>query len=782
MSKKARKRLVSSVLLTLFAAAVGQPAAAAEENSGAAYTAEDVTVEASPAEWEEALSPGTVTIIRPDDHKGEQKSLAELLKEVPGVHVREVNGIGQYTTVSVRGSTAAQVGVFVDGILTNLGGDAAVDISAIPVKNIARIEVYRAYIPARFGGTFMGGVINIVTKKPTKSDIAAEIGVSSFGGRQAGVEVSAPVGVGSLLVGVNYESSDGDFPYRNYAAERKIPESRRTIARLETRLADPSLSQAQRDSLTKKLAAEKEALASYIDDTRHRRYNDRSQTDILAKWQSKDWTVKAAYKHLDRHLPDGLWVNNPNEATGRTDIDRKDILREESLRQKITSKEILIENRRQGKRLSWGWMLDYMHQDKTYRAERGVTTMYPTLAPLREWSRYKSNKYNLQIDGSYQLGDRQLLDFQMNYSSERMNVNGSLMDKVLSSSDATALYAQMRNRYKQEIFNVQVQDTVILDAKNTLFFTPALRYNRSKITGYSDAARLKNVHFSWIHPRDTQTDGHVTWQLALKKDFTPHFSMRMTGGTYYRLLNMYEIAGDGAGILPATRSGYDTLFPQPEEGKQIDLSAIWDGKALGGAHRTMLTLFWRSADRMLQLRRAGLDYFSYFNDARGTVRGIEMQTNMKWKKFAVSLAAAYTKSSVERKDSIHPEDGYLSMWATYQPEWEGNLRLTYTPTERLSLFGEAHYTDEYFTMNTPSKNKAYARADGHPLSSLTVFNAGVKWKPQDQLLVSLGCSDVFNRRPKQKVNSTATFGTEGFANAAYPLQGRTYYATIRYEF
>lgn len=146
------------------------------------FQLETITVEAKRPDWERKLSPGTVTIIRPADYKGEQKTLPDLLKEVPGVHVREVNGKGQYTTVTVRGSTAAQVGVFVDGVMTNLGGDAAVDISTIPVKNVERIEVYRGYIPARFGGTFIGGVINVVTKKPEKADINAEIGKAAYGG------------------------------------------------------------------------------------------------------------------------------------------------------------------------------------------------------------------------------------------------------------------------------------------------------------------------------------------------------------------------------------------------------------------------------------------------------------------------------------------------------------------------------------------------------------------------------------------------------------------------
>ncbi len=186
------------------------------EQDREAYALEKVTVEAKRPDWESKLSPGTVTVIRPDDYKGEQKDLADFLKMVPGVHVREINGKGQYTTVSVRGSTAAQVGVFVDGILFNLGGDSAADISTIPVRNVERIEVYRGYIPARFGGTYMGGVINIVTKRPVKANVSASMGKKSYGGYSGGVEVDAPLGNGALLIGVNRDQSKGDFKYRNF--------------------------------------------------------------------------------------------------------------------------------------------------------------------------------------------------------------------------------------------------------------------------------------------------------------------------------------------------------------------------------------------------------------------------------------------------------------------------------------------------------------------------------------------------------------------------------------
>ncbi|MBR4958152.1 MAG: TonB-dependent receptor plug domain-containing protein, partial [Phascolarctobacterium sp.] len=203
-----------------------------------AFDLEGITVEAARPDWETKLSPGSVTVIRPDDYKGEQKTLPDLMRKVPGVHVREVNGKGQYTTVTVRGSTAAQVGVFIDGVLSNLGGDAAADLSTIPVANVERIEVYRGYVPARFAGTYIGGVINIVTKKPEKPDVSVELGTSSYGGKKGAVEITAPLGSGSLMFGTNYESSDGDFAYENYAAASAVPGIMTSIASVQKEIDD----------------------------------------------------------------------------------------------------------------------------------------------------------------------------------------------------------------------------------------------------------------------------------------------------------------------------------------------------------------------------------------------------------------------------------------------------------------------------------------------------------------------------------------------------------------
>lgn len=889
------------------------------------FSLDTMTVEAKRPDWESKLSPGTVNIVRPDEFKGEQKSLPDLLLTVPGVHVREVNGKGQYTTVTMRGSTAAQVGIFIDGVLANLGGDTAVDLSTIPVKNVERIEVYRGYIPSRFGGTFMGGVINIVTKKPETTDVSLEVGKSSYGGKRGSMEITAPLGDGSLMVGTNYESSDGDFKYKNYAAERYLPYGAEQIAgqqkvidnfnnetidymtkgavinlkqeqidyykanndawlgfvrsdslkdaiydnRYEyakkdvgnsnlylieqqvvdrglkdeylkrgydnsdwhealqydwigssfgegvltpeikeeilkeygdkivqgnidkwTNDADPDKNKNQagrKESLEKLKQKQKEAANA----TRYRKYNDYEKTSTIVKWQNKNWVVKGTYDTLDRHMPDSVWLGDVNAAVYNNGVDLSDRYYYDSRRQKQNSASLMLQNRQEVGKLEWGWMLDYMHQDKKYRAEH-INTAYPNSEwdmqnqPLREWSRYKSNKYTAQIDGGYKLNDNNMLDFLINYSKEGLDIDGSNMAKILGGqASQNFLSAQIRNRYEQELFNIQLQDSITLDKEGTWIFTPSVRYNQSKITGFSDGKRFTDGQASWIHPKDSQTKGKATWQLALKKEVNENLTLRMTGGTYYRLLNMAEIAGDGAGILPAPKNhnGDGAMFPVPEEGKQFDISAIMHNKLLGADNSTTLTYYWRDSTNMLQLERAGKDYWSYFNDNKGKSHGVELQSSFKWDKFDLDLQVTYLNTSAYNKHTATQFGNYAPVWPTYQPEWEGNIRLTYRPSEKFSLFAEGHYTDEYFTYyNKATSGKLSPYLSGKPVCSLFVMNSGLKWMPKKNWQLTFGCNDILNKGPKSKIRSDAAFMVPGYINPEFPIQGRTYYVTARYQF
>lgn len=839
------------------AAAQGVQAAADEtENDGMSFDLEGVTVEAKRPDWEAKLSPGTVTVIRPDDYKGEQKDLPDLLKMVPGVHVRELNGKGQYTTVSVRGSTAAQVGVFVDGVLFNLGGDAAADISTIPVHNVERIEVYRGYIPARFGGTFMGGVINVVTKRPTKANVQASFGKSSFGGYKGNLQIDAPLGGGALMVGINRDQSDGDFKYKNFDNDRTFKERLewyhkdledttnrinnqitedisygmpspiggevKSIDEMVTRCApggdiyeafwqqnpddyggqdemnyiwetyyaayaDPdykeNLYKSDRYQLDKLESAE-----------RWRKANDYKNTDAIIKWQDDHWLAKATWKNIRRHLPHPidknyapLWTVDQDWAVNMP-YGKPNMYYFRN--QELTAKELLLGRRDTFGNLEWGWSINYLKQDKDYYIDDWqnlekvleATSGLNTLKANTLWSKYDSRRLGAKIDGSYKAGNRHLIEFLVDASKEKMDIDGWKMFDFEHANEDTR--SRWRNYYEQEIINAQIQDTITLNKKGDFWLTPSIRYNRSKILGRSDRYDEKNdpQHIKWLGQTDEQTDDKVTWQLALKKQFNDHFTLRATGGTYYRLLNMYEIAGDGAGILPMPNvGGSASVFPMPEEGKQWDISAIWDGKWLGAdTAKFQITYFGRDSKRLLQLSSWNSFFFVYNNAASGKVSGVELQADLSWQKWDVNLQATYTDPSNVLYDlSAIPgqqdwnKDGKIEGVMTYQPKWEGTARFTYRPDKNWSLFTQMRHVGKVTTDAIPLTTGALPWQ-----SSLTTMDVGVKYKINKSLQVAVGCNDVLNKANDMYLRTTYS----EMRNILYPIQGRTYYATLQYTY
>lgn len=839
------------------AAAQGVQAAADEtENDGMSFDLEGVTVEAKRPDWEAKLSPGTVTVIRPDDYKGEQKDLPDLLKMVPGVHVRELNGKGQYTTVSVRGSTAAQVGVFVDGVLFNLGGDAAADISTIPVHNVERIEVYRGYIPARFGGTFMGGVINVVTKRPTKANVQASFGKSSFGGYKGNLQIDAPLGGGALMVGINRDQSEGDFKYKNFDNDRTYKERlqyyykdlENTIDRINKQISydvgfgmeKPSLGNVTSiDEMVTRCApggdiyevfwqqdpddyGGKDVMehdwefyyAKYADPNykenlyksdqyqldklesaeRWRKANDYKNTDAIIKWQDDHWLAKATWKNIRRHLPHPidknyapLWTVDQDWAVNMP-YGKPNMYYFRN--QELTAKELLLGRRDTVGNLEWGWSINYLKQDKDYYIDDWqnlekvleATSGLNTLKANTLWSKYDSRRLGAKIDGSYKAGNRHLIEFLVDASKEKMDIDGWKMFDFEHANEDTR--SRWRNYYEQEIINAQIQDTITLNKKGDFWLTPSIRYNRSKILGRSDRYDEKNdpQHIKWLGQTDEQTDDKVTWQLALKKQFNDHFTLRATGGTYYRLLNMYEIAGDGAGILPMPNvGGSASVFPMPEEGKQWDISAIWDGKWLGAdTAKFQITYFGRDSKRLLQLSSWNSFFFVYNNAASGKVNGVELQADLSWQKWDVNLQATYTDPSNVLYDlSAIPgqqewnKDGKIEGVMTYQPKWEGTARFTYRPDKNWSLFTQMRHVGKVTTDAIPLTTGALPWQ-----SSLTTMDVGVKYKINKSLQVAVGCNDVLNKANDMYLRTTYS----EMRNILYPIQGRTYYATLQYTY
>jgi vitamin B12 transporter len=110
----------------------------------------------------------SMSVITADDIALKQTPvLADILADLPGVSITRNGGVGQVTSLFLRGSEVGQTLVLVDGIRINdpsatTGGALLGDVLA---NGLERIEVLRGPQSTLYGSDAIGGVVNLITAR-----------------------------------------------------------------------------------------------------------------------------------------------------------------------------------------------------------------------------------------------------------------------------------------------------------------------------------------------------------------------------------------------------------------------------------------------------------------------------------------------------------------------------------------------------------------------------------------------------------------------------------------
>jgi vitamin B12 transporter len=124
--------------------------------------------------------------------KASAKSVADVLRQVPGLNIVETGGPGSSTTVRIRGGESRHTLVLIDGVRVNdpSAGNNEFDFASLVPTDIERIEVLRGPQSALYGSDAIGGVINVITRKGRGGphfNASSEVGSYGSKGVRAGV-------------------------------------------------------------------------------------------------------------------------------------------------------------------------------------------------------------------------------------------------------------------------------------------------------------------------------------------------------------------------------------------------------------------------------------------------------------------------------------------------------------------------------------------------------------------------------------------------------------------
>lgn len=190
-----RLMVVSVILVLLAVPGLSQ----AEEQQKEVVTLEEIVVTATKTEEKRKDVPNSIIVMDEIDiQESPARSLGELLANELGIDWRTRGNYGGASEeIRIRGMSGNATQVFMNGISVNSPSLGTADVGRLPLNNIERIELVKGPGSLLYGSGAMGGIVNIITKRPKRGEmdfkasagygsndtyrLAAEQGMFAFG-------------------------------------------------------------------------------------------------------------------------------------------------------------------------------------------------------------------------------------------------------------------------------------------------------------------------------------------------------------------------------------------------------------------------------------------------------------------------------------------------------------------------------------------------------------------------------------------------------------------------
>ncbi len=223
--------LATAILMVLVAGGV-----AGHETEG---VPDEIVITAPPPE--SPPGPGTEVVLGEEARRRGARTVAEAIETLPGVVIQRHGSRTEPALVRLRGSATEHVLVMVDGVRVSDARSDVVDLNAIPIDSVERIEVYTGAATARYGNGAIAGAINIITGSATGDGpgVTTRVSAGSFGTIGAGGSVSFRVGKTDIETALSGLRSANSYTYSRAGAVVNRVNAEVLAGRFEAELRRP---------------------------------------------------------------------------------------------------------------------------------------------------------------------------------------------------------------------------------------------------------------------------------------------------------------------------------------------------------------------------------------------------------------------------------------------------------------------------------------------------------------------------------------------------------------
>jgi len=177
-----------------------------------------VVVSAARTEQSTLTTPASITVIsREQIEASGARHINDVLRGQGGVQINDLYGDGSRASVDMRGfgdTAGSNTLILVDGRRLNNPDIAAPDLNSIALEDVERIEIVQGSAGVLFGDQAVGGVINIITRKPGALRHTLKLSAGSYNTLQLHAMTSQALDSGlNYLLSLDARESDN---YRDH--------------------------------------------------------------------------------------------------------------------------------------------------------------------------------------------------------------------------------------------------------------------------------------------------------------------------------------------------------------------------------------------------------------------------------------------------------------------------------------------------------------------------------------------------------------------------------------